>query len=721
MRSETFLQRWSTRLALTTFVVVTGFGCLGSTDGASPEARKPASAAPAPTDRYGDSLPAGALARLGTVRFRDGATAIAYSPNGKLLASGGADNHIRLFDVATGKVVRQLTGHLARTFSAQDNPRSAFPLLVDSVGPGHVTTLAFSPDGQTLASGGWDDTVRLWNVATGKERRRVTAHLGMVAAVAFSPNGKLLASRGGLDGTLRLWDPETGVELRRIDSLSRVNPWRFYREAALVFAPDSKTVAGTTRKAIVFYDVATGKPARQLDGYRDCMYLAYSPDGKLLASGGLDDVKKEQYSLRIWDGGTGQELRRCVLPKNEPPTCFAFSPDSRHLVAAVAETDTFLFDVQTGKVLHRLPHYWAFRVAFAPDGKTVASIRGQTIRFWDPKTGKELFLEFQGHQRSVSSVAVSSDGKLVATAGENIRLWNPATGKQLLEIGSPATALSFSPDGLSLASVDSGHREVHVWDAATSKEIFKLDGPRLQRAVAFSPNGKVLAAGDEQGTVRWWEVATRKLVHEIDLKSGAENLTLAFSPDNKTLACAGGWNEGGIPPGITLNLQRRVTITGKRGFFVLQWDVASSKEIHRFGGLTDNIKSLAFSPDGKILAAASRDGRIALWEAATGRELLYIMAHPNHTDAAFTCSPSLAFSPDGKTLASASTDRTVRLWDVTTAKERARIQGDAAFYAVGFGRGGKTLLTGGADTAVMVWDLEHPAKPPAKPHTIILR
>src|SRR5262249_19674309 len=157
------------------------------------------------------------------------------------------------------------------------------------------------------------------------------AHQAIVARVVFSPDGKTLASRGGIDGILRLWDPSTGAELRKVEKLSRVNPWRFYREVALAFSAEGKTVAASDRKSIVLIDVASGKETGRLDGYRDCMFVAYSPDGKLLASGGLDDGPKEAYSLRFWDIATGKEVRRCELPKTakggtEPPTGFAFSP-----------------------------------------------------------------------------------------------------------------------------------------------------------------------------------------------------------------------------------------------------------------------------------------------------------------------------------------------------------------------------------------------------------
>jgi len=677
----------------------------------------------AAVDLHGDLLPPGALARLGTVRFRHTATSAACSPDGKLLAAGGSDNQIRLLDANTGKEVRRLNGHQPRTFSPPRDPKNPFDLLVDSVGQGNVTTLAFSPDGKVLASGGWDDMVRLWDVESGKELRKMLAHQAMIARVVFSPDGKMLASRGGIDGTLRLWDPATGAELRKIDKLSRVNPWRFYREAALAFSPDNKTVAVSDRKGIILLDAVTGKETARLDGYRDCMFVAFSPDGKLLASGGLDDAARESYSLRLWDVAAGKELRRCDLPKTakggtEPPTGFAFSPQGDKLAALVAEMDTYIFDVATGKQLHRLHHYWPYRIAYSPDGKTVTTVRGAALRLWDATTGKERFLDFAGHQTGVQAVAVSPDGKLTASGGEDIRLWETATGKPVRRLASSAVTVAFSPDGKTLAS--GGGRSVRLWDVESGKELHSFDGPRLLRSVVFSPDGKMLASGDEQAVVRLWDLDGKKEIRSIDNQTLAESLSLAFSPGGKTLACAGAWNQLGFG-NVTLNLQGRVTVKGREGYFVLMWDVETGKEVHRFAGLKDNIKSVAFSPDGKTLAASSRDGRLVLWDAATGKERLHIMAHPvvgattptAHLGGAFAAAPALCFSPDGKTLVSASPDKTIRLWDTVTAKEVGRFQSpDGGFTALALTRDGSKLISASSDSTVVVWDVKQAGNVP---------
>jgi WD40 repeat protein len=207
-------------------------------------------------------------------------------------------------------------------------------------------------------------------------------------------------------------------------------------------------------------------------------------------------------------------------------------------------------------------------------------------------------------------------------------------------------------------------------------------------------------------------VAATKELQVIDMKSLAETLSFAFSPDGKALACAGAWDDSSFLAG-NFNIQG-VEVTPKKGYLVLLWDPATGKEIRRFEGLRDKVRSVAFSPDGKKLAAAARDGQVCLWDAATGKELLFIMAHPDTTDATFAASPCVAFAPDGKQLATASTDRTVRLWDATTGKELMRFQADGALYTLAFAADGKTLVSGGADTAVYVWDLTHPV-PPSKP------
>jgi WD40 repeat protein len=675
------------------------------------------------TDLYGDPLPAGALQRLGTVRFRHDCTALAYSPDGKVLASGGRDNVIRLYDAASGKELRRLVGHQPRTFAPANDGKSPLDVLINAAGEGGVNSVAFSPDGKMLASGGWDDTVRLWDVETGKELRKIAAHKAMVGRVAFSPDGRVLASRGAFDGSVRLWDPVTGTALHTFVGLSNINPWRLNHDTALAFSPDSKTLAATARNALVFFDVATGGEVKRLPAHVYGITVAYSPDGTLLASGGVD-AGQDVYSLRLWDAASGKELRKCELPKNEPPTYLAWDPNNTgKLAAVVAEDDMHIFDAQTGKEVVRLKHYWPSRVVYSRDGKTLASAgNGPTIRHWDAATGKELHLEYQGHQAAVAAVAISDDGKTIASGGDQLRLWDPATGKlqRTIEVKGGVTCLAFAPDGKTVAA-GGRDRVVHVWEVATGNVVQELKGHKhAVCGLAYSRDGKRLASGDVQASVRVWDIMEGKQIQQIDSKTSAELLGLAFAADDRTLFCAGAWNDTSFlpKPGTTIKVNGKdmkfdgnlviqgIEMSRKEGYYALEWDVATGKEVRKLAGLKDTMRTLAVAPDGKLVAAASRDGRICLWDAATGQDRLYIVAHPGHKDAAFNPSPCLAFAPDGKTLASASTDRTIRLWDVTTAKEKGQLRvPDCAFRALAFARDGKTLVTGGADTEVLIWDV----------------
>lgn len=684
-------------------------------------------------DLHGDDLPAGAIARGGSARFRHGSTAIAYSADGKYLASGGSDNQIRLFDAETGKELRRFAGHGPRTLKVEDDGKSAYGPLLSVVGDGFVCSVAFSPDGKLLASGGWDDCIRLWDVQTGKEVRKIDAHRSMVTRVAFAPDGRYLASRGGIDGTLKLWDPMTGTQLQKFTGISKINPWRFNHDAALAISPDSKTVATTARKAIVLYDAATGAEVKRWDGHVYGITLAYSGDGKMLASGGVDEGK-DVYSLRLWDPNTGKEIRRCTLPKNEPPTYLQFAPkrDDR-LAAVVAEDDMHIFDTTTGKEAVGIKHYWPSRLAYSPDGKSLTSAgSGPIIRHWDPETGKEKFAEHVGHRAGVSSVSLSQDGKWVASAGENVRLWERATGKpgKTIAVKGGAAAVAFSPDGKVVASAGRD-RLVHLWNAETGDSIRELKGHKNPLvAVAYSPDGKLIASGDVQSTVRIWKAETGEQLHEIDNKSGTEALQLAFAPDSRSLAAAGAWNDASfIPkPGTKIKFNGKeievkggfniqgVEMTHREGYFVLVWNVETGKEVHKLAGLKDKIRSLAYSPDGKLLAATSRDGRVGVWEAASGKDRLFFLAHPGSTGA------SVAFAADSQTLITAAGDYTLRLWNVASGQELKQFRTPGAVTMLTAGNDGKTVVTGSSDGTVLMWDTTLPPPPPARgSHTITLQ
>jgi WD40 repeat protein len=326
-------------------------------------------------------------------------TSVAFSPDGKTLASGSLDSRIKLWDVSTGKELRTLIGH-------------------------RVTSVAFSPSGQTLANGNLDNTIELWDAPTGREGVfPLTGHSSFVTSVAFSPDRKILAS-GSYDDTVKLWVFSTGKELHTLKGHSGgVN--------SVAFSPDGKILAsGSADDTVKLWVVSTGKELRTLKGHSDAINsVAFSPDGKTLASGSADDT------VKLWDVATVTELRTL---KGHSSTVNS--------------------------------------VAFSPDGKTLMSGSGDTtIKLWDVSTGKEL-RTLKGHSNAVWAVAFCPDEKTLASGSEDhsVKLWDVSTGTELRTLKADSPVFAFSPDGKTLAS-GSADYSVKVWDVSTGKELRPLE------------------------------------------------------------------------------------------------------------------------------------------------------------------------------------------------------------------------------------------------------
>ncbi|HEV3262329.1 MAG TPA: hypothetical protein VG013_36090 [Gemmataceae bacterium] len=626
------------------------------------------------TDRYGDPLPAGAIARMGTIRLRPG-SALAFSPDGKFLASGGpgGDSSLRLWEVATGKQVREFGAHQ------------------------EILTVAFSHDGKIVASGGDDDSVtlgiiRLWDTATGKQLRQVKGEWGEFHSIAFSSDGKILAS-GGWDlrnptvRCVRLWDAATGQELRKLKGAARGANLRI---EALALSPNDRTLA-TVGAGVRLWDVATGEELRRLQGHKGRVFcVAYAPDGKTLATG------SEDTTVRLWEAATGKALGS--FRAGDWVSSVAFSPDGKVLASGSSQS-VRLWDVANRKELRRFGQSGgATSVAFSPDGKTLVSGDLTMIRLWDPATGKAL-RPLGGHSSAVGCVAFSPDGKMLTSASwdNTIRLWEAATGRELgrLEgLSHGATSLAFAADGKTLIS-GSGEA-IRFWDLAARRELRQFAPPEVSgRVMALSPDGKVLASGSADGAIRLLDVTTGHELRRLQ-KSYPRNplgpngvQSLAFSPAGRTLAAA-----------VSLTLQL--------------WDLGGEKPSVRtpFKGRNYSADVLAYTPDGKTLAFADYEA-IHLLDVATGKTWRLF-----HGDWKAFLPTSLAFAPDGKTLAAGSRDHTIGLWETATGKARCRLQGHRDLvWSVAFSPDGKHLASRSGDTTALIWDLagrleeERPAAP----------
>lgn len=647
----------------------------------SPWARCDASAnagdkEPARTDRYGDPLPKGAVTRLGTVRFSQPFPgSIAFAPDGKILASGGYDNRIRLWDPDTGKEVRALEGHTS-----------------------YVNCIAMSADGKWLASGSQDKDLRLWEVNTGKERRRFQGHRAPIERLALSPDGKVLAS-SCQEATLRLWDTDSGKEIRSVP----IDPP--HGVLAMAFTPDGKHLAFNNRtdQGIQLLDVAEGKRVRAFMGHKDNVeQLTFSADGTTLISGGSD------RTIRVWDVVSGKELRRCGNEKMHV-RCLAVAPDEKTLTYGTTDGLVHIWDIAGNKDLvppWKAHQYCVVSIAYSPDSKRVAVAR-DTIAIHETATGKRLNPPPENDSR-VQQIEYSADGKLLAvwrqdntievwdvakwrtmatldakmgrfrsmafarggkflTTAEGDYIqgahqavlchWDPYTGKRRREyqfLGS-LESLSYAADGETAAWNQLGQQNVFIlWDLTTGTErgrIMNLDG--TARNPRLAPDGRLLACRTAKNAVALWDAKSGKLAHGFGKTFPGAGQLVTFSPDGKTVATPGG------------NVDPRKAFEPD----VVLWETATGQERLRILINEGNVRPIVFSPDGRMLASVSESETIRLWDAWTGKAVSHFKGHRGWIG-------SLSFAPDGKTLASAGADSTVLIWDVAGLAPPAKKQAE---------------------------------------------
>ena len=448
-----------------------------------------------------------------------------------------------------------------------------------------VYSVAYSPDGSTLASGSGDMTIKLWNAKTGELLRTFMGHSDAVTSVAFSPDGSTLAS-GSWDDTIKLWNVKTGELLRTFTGPSD-------GVTSVAFSPDGSTLAsGSCDNIIKLWNVKTGELLRTFTGHSSSVRsVAFSPDGSTIASGSWDDT------IKLWNVKTGELLRSFTGP-SDGVTSVALSPDGSTLASGSQDETIKLWNAKTGELLRTFTGHSGFilSVAFSPDGSTLASgSDDMTIKLWNAKTG-ELLRTFTGHSDAVTSVAFSPDGSTLASGSsdDTIKLWNVKTGTLLRTFtgqSSSVLSVAFSPDGSTIAS-GSSDETIKLWNVKTGEIVRTFTGHSSDvNSVAFSPDGSTLASESRDETIKLWNVKTGTLLRTFTGHSDYID-SVAFSPDGSTLAFGSSDN--------TIKL----------------WNAKTGQLLRTFTGHSSSVFSVAISPDGSTLASGSWDNTIKLWPTA---------------------------------------------------------------------------------------------------------
>jgi WD40 repeat protein len=599
---------------------------------------------------------------------------VAWAPDGRRLAAGGADRTVHVWDADSGRKVHALAGHTA-----------------------WVWTVVFSRDGRRLASatgGRWNEggEVKVWDAVRGREVCTLQQRIGRVSALVFSPDGRRLVTADSDRGPatrispVSVWDATTG---RLVRSFRLAGP---LYSAKLVFSPDGQRLAWASHQAAGVCDPATGRLLLSVPTGDETYELAFRPDNQRLATA------DESGTVEVWDaagGGAGKPRKPLLTLKGHSA-------------------------LVTG-------------LAFSPDGVRLASVDANGVgRVWDGTTGAVL-LTFKGHRGRVNCVGFRPDGRQLATGGEDgtVRVWEALTGppgrlafpQHSLPSGKQfVRAVAFRPDSQRLATVSDA---VRVWEAATGQCLLRLEGSGPAGGVVFSPDGRRLA-GPQSSEVAVWEVATGRQILRIKAGTPADIPPLAFSPEGRGLACPAGdgrtvkvWDvsgktgeaaaplltvQGHTNPVRGLAFSRDGRLASHDGA-VRIWDVSTGRGVVAAPLLTlpgFDSTCMALRPDGRRLAVGTRVGRVEIWDisAGSGERTKPALTFRGHTGWVL----GVAFSPDGRRLASASEDKTVKVWEAATGQEILSLKGAPADTLVGvaFSPDGRSLAAWGSDRSVKV-------------------
>jgi WD40 repeat protein len=581
-----------------------------------------------------------------------GVVGIAFSPNGKCLATSDTKGDIQIWDSRTLEKLTNCQGHQHWTWSVE-----------------------FSPDGQYLASASDDYKVKLWDVATGDCLYTYTGHTYSVNTVTFSPDGTMIAS-SSQDGTIRLWRVSVG----KLNPQIQVLTGHSGRVWAIAFSPDGKKlISGGEDPLVRLWDLESGDCLASWETHTDWVRSAdFSPDGRSIVTGSHDRTGK------IWDVDS-QECLQVLQGHQNFVSKVAFSPDGQQIISGSYDRTIKLWDISTGKCLktflgHR-SRVW--NVAFHPNGEQIASGGDDhTTKIWSLKLGR-CINTITGYTNSVLSVATNPHSNYVASGHEDrtIRIWDVQTGKvaeTMLEHTNRVWSVKFSPDGRLLASGSADYL-VKLWDWQLGECLQTFRGhTSWVWKVAFSPNGQIIASSSYDQTVKTWDIATGECLQTLSGHSSPV-VSVAFSPDGQIIASS--------------------DFSGK----IKLWNAATGDFAQDLQAHTNSVWSIAFSSDNQWLVSASYDKTLRLWSVASGECLKTFAGHQGAV-------LQVQFSADNRLLVSAGLDRTVKIWDIQSGECLETLAGHSGLiYAMDIGMSLESpqqyIYTGSLDETIKRWDL----------------
>ena len=634
-------------------------------------------------DLYGDPLPAGALLRLGTVRMRQeghSQMSISYSSDGKMLATTDGDGVI-LWNAATGMRLNRL-----KSANVQGQGRA-----------GEIDEIAFSPQIDELAARYNDGKLIVWDFATGNEfpMPAINPPPNMIfmsglgsRGLVFAPSGALLAVNWG--GKTTVFEMSSGRILHSIGADGD------HVQFGLAWSPDSsQIVQGSQLSVARLFKVSGGEALRDFKADVDAfvLSLAISPDGQTLA-GGCVQNQRAQIMICLWDVKTGK--LKAKLP-SEDPVSIHFTPDGKTLVSATEKGSIDVWDMEQGIKRHSIACGLgiARSAALSPDGKTIAlGATNAEIGQWDVETGQKKLAEYVGHGREICATAYSPDGRLIATMSPNgdVRLWDATTGKQSLQFKSSSGGhLAFDPAGKQLATGGQGSGKVELWEVGTGAKLRDFDrNEKKIRQLGFTPDGTRLVTVGSNASAMWSSLPITDMLHIWDAASG-EHLkqfeltaptteSMLLMPDNRSVVLGAAYSadanavqvrdlETGEQRALlhgheasvnALDYSHGLVASGSRDKTIRLWDPQTWQEVAKLEGHKNEIKSVAFSPDGQWLVSCDLAGSVRVWNVKT--RLQAYEFPPQEYGGLAVC-----FSPDGKRIVSALKNSTALVWDADAA------------------------------------------------------